>query len=393
GGLPIPDIVHIGQPHWWAEGGDMTPEEFGLMRARELEAKIEELGADRVAAFIGEPIQGAGGVIVPPATYWPEIQRICDKYGILLIADEVITGFGRTGNWFGSQTMGIRPHIMTIAKGLSSGYAPIGGSVICDEVHETIAGSGDDFNHGYTYSGHPVAAAVALKNLELIQEENILHHVKKVAHPYLMERWQALADHPLVGEAKLVGLMGSIALTPDKATRAKFASEAGTVGLRCRERCFANNLVMRHVGDRMIISPPLVITPSEIDVLIERATKSLDECYAGLKSDGLLVAAARRPDGPPRCPAGGRPGRGVPPVLVCRDGGLPSRVRRGGGGTDLRRLHRRRRLPRPLRCPASRRARLRCHPARRTSRRLGRLGAQRRPGRHRPAARPGGAGE
>ena len=291
GGLPIPDIVHVGQPHWWAEGGDMTPEDFGLMRARELEAKIEELGADRVAAFIGEPIQGAGGVIVPPATYWPEIQRICDKYGILLIADEVITGFGRTGNWFGSQTMGIRPHIMTIAKGLSSGYAPIGGSIICDEVHDTVAGSGDDFNHGYTYSGHPVAAAVALKNLEVLQEERILDHVKKVAHPYLMERWQALADHPLVGEAKLVGLMGSIALTPDKATRAKFASEAGTVGLRCRERCFANNLVMRHVGDRMIISPPLVITPSEIDVLIERATKSLDECYAGLKSDGLLVAA------------------------------------------------------------------------------------------------------
>ncbi|WP_413850514.1 aspartate aminotransferase family protein [Albidovulum sp.] len=291
GGLPIPGIVHIGQPHWYAEGGDMTPEAFGLLRARELEAKIEELGADRVAAFIGEPIQGAGGVIVPPATYWPEIQRICDAYGILLIADEVITGFGRTGNWFGSQTMGIRPHIMTIAKGLSSGYAPIGGSVICDEVYDTVAGSGDDFNHGYTYSGHPVAAAVALRNLELIEEENILDHVRNTAHPYLMERWQALTDHPLVGEAKLVGLMGSIALTPDKETRAAFATPAGTVGYRCRERCFANNLVMRHVGDRMIISPPLVITPAEIDVLIERATKSLDECYAGLKSDGLLAAA------------------------------------------------------------------------------------------------------
>ncbi len=291
GGLPIPDIVHIGQPHWYAEGGDMTPEDFGLMRARELEAKIEELGADRVAAFIGEPIQGAGGVIVPPASYWPEIQRICDRHGILLIADEVITGFGRTGNWFGSQTMGIRPHIMTIAKGLSSGYAPIGGSVICDEVYHTIAGSGDDFNHGYTYSGHPVASAVALRNLELIQEENILDHIRNTAHPYLMERWQALTAHPLVGEAKLVGLMGSIALTPDKGTRAPFATPAGTVGYRCRERCFANNLVMRHVGDRMIISPPLVITPDEIDVLIERATKSLDECYAGLKSDGLLAAA------------------------------------------------------------------------------------------------------
>ncbi len=291
GGLPIPGIVHIGQPHWYAEGGDMTPEEFGLLRARELEAKIEELGADRVAAFIGEPIQGAGGVIVPPATYWPEIQRICDKHGILLIADEVITGFGRTGNWFGSQTLGIRPHIMTIAKGLSSGYAPIGGSIICDEVFDTIAGSGEDFNHGYTYSGHPVAAAVALRNLELIEEENILDHVRNVAHPYLAERWQALTSHPLVGEASLVGLMGSIALTPDKETRAPFATPAGTVGYRCRERCFANDLVMRHVGDRMIISPPLVITPAEIDLLIERATQSLDECYAGLRSDGLLKAA------------------------------------------------------------------------------------------------------
>ena len=201
GGLPISDIVHIDQPYWWGEGGDMDEDDFGLARARELERKIEEIGPDRVAAFIGEPIQGAGGVIVPPATYWPEIQRICDKYGILLIADEVITGFGRTGNWFGSQTFGIKPHIMTIAKGLSSGYAPIGGSIICDEVYETIATSGDDFNHGYTYSGHPVASAVALKNLEIMQDEKIVEHVRDVAHPYLMERWQKLADHPLVGEA------------------------------------------------------------------------------------------------------------------------------------------------------------------------------------------------
>jgi putrescine aminotransferase len=290
GGLPIPGIVHIGQPDWWSEGGTMTPEEFGLVRARELEDNILELGADKVAAFIGEPIQGAGGVIVAPSTYWPEIQRICDKYGVLLIADEVITGFGRTGNWFGSQTFRIKPHIMTIAKGLSSGYMPIGGSIVCDEIATVVGGAGD-FNHGYTYSGHPVASAVALKNLEIIEEEGILDHVRNVAHPYLAERWHALQDHPLVGETKLVGLMGSLALTPNKATRAKFASEAGTVGLRCRERCFANNLVMRHVGDRMIIAPPLVITEAEIDVLIERARKSLDECYAGLKGDDLLKAA------------------------------------------------------------------------------------------------------
>ncbi|MEL7132921.1 MAG: aminotransferase, partial [Pseudomonadota bacterium] len=185
GGLPIPGIVHIDQPNWWAEGGDLTPEEFGVSRAKQLEIAILEQGEDRVAAFIAEPIQGAGGVIVPPDTYWPEIQRICDKYDILLIADEVICGFGRTGNWFGSQTLGIRPHIMTIAKGLSSGYQPIGGSVVCDAVAKVI-GSGE-FNHGYTYSGHPVAAAVALENLRILEEENVLDHVRNVAMPALHE--------------------------------------------------------------------------------------------------------------------------------------------------------------------------------------------------------------
>lgn len=289
-GGKIAGIVHIGEPNWWAQGGEMTPEAFGLMRAQELEAMILNLGVENVAAFIGEPIQGAGGVIIPPSTYWPEIQRICDKYGILLIADEVITGFGRTGNWFGSQTFGIRPHIMTIAKGLSSGYQPIGGSVVCDEVAEVLGSSGD-FNHGYTYSGHPVAAAVALENLRILQEEHIIEHVRDVAHPYLKAKWDALTDHPLVGEAKLVGLMGSIALTPDKSRRAAFASEAGTVGYKVRERCFANDLIMRHVGDRMIIAPPLVITPEEIDVLIARARKSLDEGYAILKAEGLMKAA------------------------------------------------------------------------------------------------------
>ena len=169
GGIPIPNIHHINQPNWWAEGGDMSPEEFGLARARELEEAILELGEDRVAAFIAEPVQGAGGVIVAPDTYWPEVQRICDKYDILLIADEVICGFGRTGNWFGSQTVGIKPHIMTIAKGLSSGYAPIGGSIVNDEIAEVIGGT--EFNHGYTYSGHPVAAAVALENLRILEEE------------------------------------------------------------------------------------------------------------------------------------------------------------------------------------------------------------------------------
>ncbi|WP_424988571.1 aspartate aminotransferase family protein [Microbulbifer sp. S227A] len=290
GGLPIPDIHHINQPYWWAEGGDSTPEDFGLARARELETAIKELGEDRVAAFIAEPIQGAGGVIIPPDSYWPEIQRICDKYEILLIADEVICGFGRTGNWFGSQTLGIRPDIMAIAKGLSSGYAPIGGSIVSDEVAQVIGGG--EFNHGYTYSGHPVASAIALENLRILEEENVIGHVRDVAATYLQQKWATLEDHPLVGDARMVGLMGSIALTPDKQNRAKFAADEGSVGLICRERCFANNLVMRHVGDRMVVSPPLVITPDEIDTLIARAKRALDECYAEVREQGLLKAAS-----------------------------------------------------------------------------------------------------
>lgn len=289
GGLPIPGIHHIDQPNWWSEGGDQSPEEFGIERARQLEKAIQDLGADNVAAFIAEPVQGAGGVIVPPDSYWPEIQRICDEYDILLIADEVICGFGRTGSWFGSQTVGWRPDIMTIAKGLSSGYQPIGGSIVSDKVAAVIGAC--EFNHGYTYSSHPVAAAVALENLLIMEEENIVDYVANDIGPYLAKQWQSLIEHPMVGEAKIVGMMGSIALTPNKETRATFAADAGTVGYLMRERCFANNLVMRHVGDRMIISPPLTMTREEVDILIDRARLSLDEAMAQVHDKGLWEAA------------------------------------------------------------------------------------------------------
>ncbi len=293
GGLPIPDITHIDQPYWYAEGGDMSPGEFGLARARELEKEIERIGEGKVAAFIAEPVQGAGGVIIPPSTYWPEIQRICDEHEILLIADEVICAFGRTGNWFGSETFNIRPDIMTIAKGLSSGYQPIGGSVVSERIAKDLDTHGGEFAHGYTYSGHPVAAAVALENLRIMEEEKIVDNVRDITGPYLSERWAALADHPLVGEARNIGFMGALELTPDKSARAPFAAGAGTVGLICREFCFSNGLVMRHVGDKMIISPPLVMTTEEIDELADKAWKCLDLTLAEAKSQGLMVAGER----------------------------------------------------------------------------------------------------
>lgn len=286
GGLPIPDIHHIGQPHWYREGGDLSPEEFGKARAHALLEAIHEHGEDTIAAFIAEPVQGAGGVIVPPESYWPEVKKICDAHDILFIADEVICGFGRTGAWWGSDTYNLTPDIMTIAKGLSSGYQPIGGSLVSDHVAEVIGE--EDFNHGYTYSGHPVACAVALENLRILEEERIIERVSEKTAPYLERKWKALADHPLVGEARICGMMGALELTPDKATRAGFEVGVGTVGQIARDISFANQLVMRHVGDAMIISPPLTISESEIDLLIERAEMVLNQTERKLRQEGIM---------------------------------------------------------------------------------------------------------
>ena len=181
GGI-ISDIEHIDQPYWFKNGGDLSPEEFGVKAAQALETKIKELGEDRVAAFIGEPIQGAGGVIVPPDTYWPEIQRICEKYGILLIADEVICGFGRLGKWFGSDYYNINADFMPIAKGLSSGYLPIGGLMVADKVAEVIIEKGGEFAHGFTYSGHPAACAVAKENIRILKDEKIIENVENKSY-------------------------------------------------------------------------------------------------------------------------------------------------------------------------------------------------------------------
>ncbi|MEM9622041.1 MAG: aspartate aminotransferase family protein [Pseudomonadota bacterium] len=275
GGLPIPDIVHINQPYWYAEGGDLSPEQFGTRAADELEAKILELGADNVAAFIGEPIQGAGGVIIPPSTYWPRIQKICDQYNILLVADEVICGFGRTGKWFGSDYFGIRPDLMSVAKGLSSGYLPIGGVMVSDRVATGLIEKGGEFNHGFTYSGHPVAAAAAIANLTILRDEGMVDRVAADSGPYLAEQWHALASHPLVGEARMVGLIGAIELVKDKPTRT-FFDKRGDVGTLCRDLSINNGLVMRAIEDTMVTAPPLCITHAEMDELIAKVTRVLD---------------------------------------------------------------------------------------------------------------------
>ncbi len=275
GGLPIPDIVHIEQPYWYHLGGDLSAEEFGLKAAKALEDKIRELGENKVAAFIGEPIQGAGGVIVPPDTYWPEIQRICDQYGILLIADEVICGFGRTGNWFGSDTYNIKPDLMTLAKGMSSGYLPISAVMVHDKVADVLIGKGGDFNHGYTYSGHPVAAAVALANIKILKRDKIIDTVGTETGPYFQKLLRELLDHPLVGEVRGVGLVAAIELVKEKKNRELF-DPVGKTGNICRDHCFENGLIMRATDDSMILSPPLIITKQQIDELMEKVNMCLD---------------------------------------------------------------------------------------------------------------------
>lgn len=286
GGLPIPGIVHIEQPFWFELDADArrplsaaeeraSREAFGLEAAGWLEAKILELGAGKVAAFIGEPVQGAGGVIVPPDSYWPEIQRICDRHGVLLVSDEVICGFGRTGHWFGCERFGFRPDLMTFAKGVTSGYVPMGGVMVGERIARVLIEKGGEFNHGYTYSGHPVACAVAIANLELLKREALVDQVRELTGPYLAEQFATLREHPLVGEVQTCGLMGAVQLVKDKATGTVFAPEL-EVGMICRAHCFGNGLSMRAVGDRMIVAPPLVITRAQIDEMMALIRRCLD---------------------------------------------------------------------------------------------------------------------
>ncbi|MEM9715675.1 MAG: aspartate aminotransferase family protein [Pseudomonadota bacterium] len=283
----MPGIHWIDEPNWWVNGGDETRDEFGLRMAQQLEDKILELGEANVAAFIAEPIQGAGGVIVPPDSYWPEIQRICDKYEILLIADEVITGFGRTGPWFASEKYNIRPDIITVAKGLSSGYMPISASIISDKIANAFAAKAGPFFHGYTYSGHPVAAAVALENIRILDEEQIITTCGCDIVPYFEEKWASLGDQELVGETRQNGMMGAIQLTPDAASKAAFA-QPGKAGTILKDCGIANGVMYRAVKDSLVVSPPLIFTKENVDELVPKVSRALNDAMPLIKEAGLL---------------------------------------------------------------------------------------------------------
>jgi putrescine---pyruvate transaminase len=278
--LPFPGFAKVPAPYWYgakaAGYGDIGPDEFGILMAREMEKTIREIGPERIASFSAEPVQGAGGLIVPPSTYWPEVSRICRQYDILLHADEVITGFGRTGEWFGSDTYDLEPDIITMAKGLSSGYQPISAISLGARMGEAIASAKEELVHGYTYSGHPVACAVALKNLEILERDGIIARVKKSIGPYFQRRvHEIFTAHPLVGEVRGIGMLAAMELVADKTERRSFPREK-SVGTICRDYCFANGLVMRAIRDTMVLAPALIITEAEVEKLLAKAKRCID---------------------------------------------------------------------------------------------------------------------
>ena len=283
-GGAVPNIVHAMMPYSYelALPGE-SDHDFGLRAAKSVEDAILDAGAENVAAFIGEPVMGAGGVKIPPASYWPEIQRICRKYDVLLMLDEVITGYGRTGEWFAAQTFGIEADTITTAKALTSGYQPLSALLVGDRIAATLVEKGGEFNHGYTYSGHPVACAVALKNLELIEREGLVERVRTDTGPYFAEMLsERIAGHGLVGEVRSIGLMGAIEIIKDKATRERFAP-VGSAAVTVRDHAIGQGMMMRATGDTMILSPPLIWTRETIDLAGDRILRALDLAEADLR--------------------------------------------------------------------------------------------------------------
>ncbi|MEP7247209.1 MAG: aminotransferase [Gammaproteobacteria bacterium] len=292
GGPWVPGIEHVMQPYHFGEGLGETPDAFAERAANALEARILQVGPERVAAFIAEPVQGAGGVIIPPDGYWPRVVAICRKYGVLIASDEVICGFGRLGRWFGFQHFGFEPDLVSMAKGLSSGYLPISAVAVASFIVEALREAGGDFVHGYTYSGHPVAAAVALANIDILEREHLVERTAKQTGPHLARGLAALSEHPVVGDARSLGLIGAIELVARKGTHERFGGAEGRGGVIVRDACIRNGLMVRAIRDTIVMCPPLVITLAEIDSLLAILRKSLDESEADLRA----LKPARNPN-------------------------------------------------------------------------------------------------
>lgn len=287
--VPFDRFIHTDCPHHYrgAEDGE-SEEDFASRLAANLEQMIIDEGPDTVAAFIAEPIMGAGGVVVPPATYFEKIQAVLKKHDVLLLDDEVICGFGRTGNVFGCQTFGMEPDTMTLAKALSSAYLPISAVVINNDMYQGVMEESNRigvFGHGFTYSGHPVAAAVAMKNLELMEERKVYDHAAAVG-PRMQSGLRRFADHPLVGEVRGTGLIGALELVADPASKRSFQPAQG-VGAYLSERATDHGLIVRAIGDNIALCPPLVISESEIDEMMSRLGKALEDTEAHVVKEGL----------------------------------------------------------------------------------------------------------
>jgi len=281
--LPMPETIRVSCPHpyQFAKSGE-TPDAFAERLARELEDTILREGPETVGAFIAEPVQGAGGVIIPPPRYFDLIQPILKKYDILLIADEVVSGFGRLGKAFGSEVYGLQPDFITVAKMLTSAYVPMSALYVSDRVYQAVADASAEvgvFGHGYTYGGHPVACAVALEALKIYEEQDVIGHVNRVS-PRLQEGLKKFSDHPYVGDVRGMGLIAAVELAADPASRTPFAAEKGVAGYLVR-RAQEHGLILRAMaGDIVAFSPPLIISDAEIDELLVRFGRALDDTTA-----------------------------------------------------------------------------------------------------------------
>jgi len=288
--LPIARILHTDCPHYYrgAQPGE-SEEAFAVRLADSLERLILREGPDTVAAFFAEPVMGAGGVIVPPATYFERIQALLKKYEILFVVDEVICGFGRTGNMFGAQTFDLKPDIMTLAKALSAGYQPISATLVTNELYDILLAQSDKlgiFGHGYTYSSHPVPAAVALETLKIYEERDIVAQVRRVG-PRMQAGIRSYADHPLIGEARGIGLIGAVELVRDKASKQSFDPKAGIAAHLVRRAQHHGAILRNMPGDIVAFSPPLIISESEIDEMMACFGRALDDTWAMVREKGL----------------------------------------------------------------------------------------------------------